>query len=95
MAARQNGDRLFQIQVPVSELAIHERGLARDANSVRPVPGAGGLLGRIEMIGWSLEHVGYVFVHTGSNTSDVVPSYTNTITKGEVAGIYLFRRAAA
>lgn len=47
------------------------------------------------MIGWTLEHVGYVFIHTGSNTKDMVPAHTNTVTKGEVAGIYIFRRAAA
>lgn len=95
MTAHQGGDRFFQIQLPVSELALHESGFSRDTNAVRHIPGAGSILGRIEMIGWALEHVGYVFVHTGSNTKDMVPMYTNTVTKGEVAGIYLFRRAAA
>ncbi|HEX9088235.1 MAG TPA: hypothetical protein VF867_11970 [Arthrobacter sp.] len=38
-AAHQSGDRLFQIQLPVSELAMHEGGFGRDLNAIRPVPG--------------------------------------------------------
>lgn len=79
----------------VSELEIGERSIARETNATRHVPGAGGILGQIETIGWTLEHVGYVFVRTGSNGKDMGGASMFTVPKGEVAWIYLFRRAVA
>jgi hypothetical protein len=94
--AHRRGDRIFQIQLRVSELIAHESVLSRSTSAVAPIPGAGGILGRIEAIGWDLHHVGYVFLQTGTRTQDMaVHGTTSSATTGEVAGVYLFRRTAA
>ncbi|HEX9227561.1 MAG TPA: hypothetical protein VF885_13035 [Arthrobacter sp.] len=95
-AAHQGGDLLFQIQLPVSKLVVDERQITSDADAIRHIPRSGEIIGRIETIGWTLEHVGYVSVQMGSSSMDVpVAARRYTANKGEVAGIYLFRRATA
>ncbi|WP_324645081.1 hypothetical protein [Pseudarthrobacter sp. LT1] len=50
-------------------------------------------LGQIEALRWHLEHAGYVFVETGStSTNRVLATEQGVVTKGHVAGISLFRR---
>ena len=50
------------------------------------------LLGQIESFGWRLEDVGYVFVETGTtSTNRVMMSGEATAVSGMVLGIYLFR----
>lgn len=52
---------------------------------------SGAQLGQIEDLGWRLEHVGYVFVQTGSSTTVDSSGDSSTNTHGSVQGIYLFR----
>jgi hypothetical protein len=73
-AARAAGHAFFQIPLEVSRLS-----------SGRP-----DLLGQIEEKGWHLEHVGYVFIETGS-TSTNMSSVESATTEGVVTGVYLFR----
>ncbi|WP_348788838.1 hypothetical protein [Leifsonia sp. NPDC080035] len=49
------------------------------------------LLARVEAVGWRLEHAGWVFVPTGSSSTDFGGG-VSTSTDGELTGIYLFRR---
>jgi hypothetical protein len=86
-AAFENNDRFFQIELKVSK-PVRNKGVPTHRKGEAPTD----LLGQIESIGWRLAHVGYVFVETGSQISAVGPIH-NAVTKGEVLGIYLFRRA--
>lgn len=93
LAAFQNGDAFFQIQILVSELAGAASSFGSSTNRVRDRKPATDLLGRIEAEGWTLEHVGYVFIETGStSTNRVLATGQGTVTRGQVNGIYLFRR---
>lgn len=92
--AKQRGDRFFQITIEASQL----RGRSTDflgpssTSTTRRVQGVPDVLGQIEAVGWHLEHVGYVFVETGTNSRDkVLSSGAQTMTSGRVEGIYLFR----
>jgi hypothetical protein len=51
------------------------------------------VIGQIEECGWWLEHVGYVYVNTGSlSTNRFLRPGEGTVERGKVAVIYLFRR---
>lgn len=91
-AAFENNDRFFQIELRVSEL-VRKIFPSRRGSEIRRSEPPADLLGQIESIGWKLEHAGFVFVETGSAINPF-GSINNVITKGEVTGIYLFRRAA-
>ncbi|GAA4032771.1 hypothetical protein GCM10023063_15130 [Arthrobacter methylotrophus] len=91
-AAFENNDRFFQIELKLSEL-VRKAVPSRRGSEIRRSEPPADLLGKIELIGWKLEHAGYVFVETGS-TINTMGTINNTTTKGEVIGVYLFRRAA-
>jgi hypothetical protein len=92
-AARARGDGFFQLTISVSELAGTASALGSSANRIKQ-GGRPDLLGQIEEAGWRLEHVGYVFIETGStSTNRVIATGQGTVTKGVVQGIYLFRAA--
>ena len=95
-AAHQNGDGFFQFESDVSKLAGPSSGFGSSSNVVRHTGGPTDVLAQIEAVGWHLEHVGYVFIETGStSTNRVLATGQGTVTRGVVTGIYLFRRAAA
>ena len=51
-------------------------------------------LGRIEDLGWRLEHVSHVFIQTGSSKSVYSGGDSSTSIDGYVCGVYLFRAGA-
>jgi hypothetical protein len=91
--AFQRGDRYFQAELEVSQLTgtasmfgSSENGMTRREDQVD-------LLGRIEDEGWHLEHAGFVFVETGSTSTDrMFATGQGTVTRGVVTGVYLFSR---
>ena len=92
-AARAAGNGFFQIEIEVSELTGPTSFFGSSSNVVQHKGTATDVLGQIEAVGWHLEHVGYVFIETGStSTSRVLLSGEGVVTQGNVTGIYLFRR---
>lgn len=95
-AAMQNGDRFFQLSIAVSELSGTASSFGSSANEFRSSGGAPDVLGQIEDLGWRLEHVGYVFIETGStSTNRLLSTGEGTVTRGQVQGVYLFRSTRA
>lgn len=93
-AAHTRGDGFFQLTIDIAELAGASSALGSSANRIKQ-GGRPDLLSQIEDVGWRLEHVGYVFIETGStSTNRVLATGQGTVTRGVVRGIYLFRAAA-
>jgi hypothetical protein len=93
-SAYQSGDQFFQVEMEVSSLAGSHSSFGSSENVLVQAPSTAVTLGQIEAVGWHLEHAGYVFVETGStSTNRVLATGQGVVTKGHVAGIYLFRRA--
>jgi hypothetical protein len=92
--ARQRGDGFFHLELDISTLGGPASSFGSSANQVKRSGGRPDLLGQIEEMGWRLEHVGYVFVETGStSTNRVLSTGQGSVTRGVVQGIYLFRAA--
>ncbi len=92
--AHENGDGFFQFESDISKLAGQASGFGSSVNVVRRSGGPTDVLAQIESVGWRLEHVGYVFIETGStSTNRVLSTGQGTVTRGVVTGIYLFRRS--
>ena len=92
-AARDAGDRFFQISLPLMATQRTLAGiLGGDKLGVKTTTSQHtDLLGAIEAVGWLL-HVGYVFRETGAVSRDkIYSSGQTTSVTGEVWGIYLFR----
>lgn len=91
--AMERGDRFFQIEIPISALSGPASAFGSSTNQIRRTRNrAPDLLGQIEEFGWRLEHVGYVFIETGStSTNRMLGTGQGTVTRGQVQGIYLFR----
>jgi hypothetical protein len=95
-AAAQRNDRFFQLELEVSALTGFASSFGSSTNVVKHSGGATDLLGQIEEVGWRLEHVGYVFIETGAtSTNRMLSTGQGTVTRGNVTGIYLFRRAGS
>ena len=93
--AYARGDRWFQIEIEVSALSGSASRFGSSDNAVVPAAESADVLGRIEDEGWRLEHTGFVFVETGSTSTDrLLGTGQGTVTRGVVTGIYLFRRTA-
>ena len=91
--AHARGDRLFQVELEVSQLTGVDSMFGSAENEITRSRTEPDLLGRIEDEGWHLEHVGYVFVETGSTSTNAMFSTgQGTVTRGVVTGVYLFRR---
>ncbi len=92
--ARQRGDAFFQLELDISKLGGPASSFGSSSAQLKRSGGHPDLLGQIEEAGWRLEHVGYIFVETGStSTNRVLSTGQGTVTKGIVQGIYLFRAA--
>lgn len=90
-AAKARGDGFFQAQIHVSTLN-GESSWGSASATFRRTDDHGDVLGEIEAQGWHLDHVGYVFVETGSVSSNrVLGTGQGTAMRGVVTGIYLFR----
>ena len=91
-AATQRGDRFFQVELEVSALTGVDSMFGSSDNEITRREQQPDLLGRIEDEGWHLEHASFVFVETGSTSTDrMVFSGQGTVTRGVLTGIYLFR----
>jgi hypothetical protein len=89
--ARANGQGFFQIELEVSKLSGAPSFFGSSDNTVEHT-GRPDVLGQIEDAGWRLEHAGYVFMETGSTSTDrVFGTGEGTVIRGSVVGIYLFR----
>jgi len=88
------GQMFFQIEMNVSEIEGKSSDWNYSQNTQTRRFNASDTLGRIEEIGWRLEHFAAVFVETGEVArSKALSSGTVTRTNGYVEGIYVFRRA--
>lgn len=90
--ARQRGDRLFQVDLPL----IWVQGAAGigTASTRQTRLEVGSVLGQIEEQGWRLEHVSTTFVEHGSSASKKVMANagsTVVATHGAVVAVYVFR----
>jgi hypothetical protein len=77
-AAAQRGDRFFQVEIPHSTVTGYSSDFALaphwDTTRTKRSETAPDLLGRIEELGWRLEHVTWLFVQTGASSRDKVLS---------------------
>jgi hypothetical protein len=92
--AKRNGDRFFEIQL---EVGGHDGSAGfGSAEGRRTTASSAVTLGKIEQLGWHLEHVGYYFMVTGeSSTKHVLVSGDETAVRGITIGVYLFRNTDA
>lgn len=93
-AARARGDAFFQIEVEIGKVGGFgtTSAFGMSSNTLKRTGGKPDLLGQIEDVGWHLEHVGYVFVETGTTTSNRIGGTgQGVVTRGNIVGIYLFR----
>jgi hypothetical protein len=91
--AHARGDGLLQLQFEVSQLTGEASAWGSSENAMSPDETVGWILGEVEKTGWMLEHTGFVFVETGSSTSNrVLSTGQGTVTRGGVHGHYVFRR---
>lgn len=91
--AHKKGQMFFQFTAAVSQVEGHATNWDKSRGSRTRHFDAADTLGRIEALGWRLEHAGYVFVGTGEvSRGKVTSSGAVTSTSGYVQGIYLFRR---
>jgi len=94
-AAKGRGDRFFETTMPVSQISGGARwGTTRTQTETGDYYKQPDALGAIESVGWKLEHVGYVFLETGTiSTRRVLLTGEKTATTGVLTGIYLFRNS--
>jgi hypothetical protein len=93
-AARQAGDRFFELQLKVAA----QTGQASFGSTTTQgsVTSPTTVLAEVEALGWRLEHVSYFFVPTGeSSTERVFLSGQNVAVEGLTMGAYLFRNTEA
>jgi hypothetical protein len=63
-----------------------------DTSRTKQHAGAPDLLGKIEELGWRLEHATWLFIETGSSSREkLLSGGGRTTVTGRVVGIYLFR----
>ena len=95
-AATERGDRLLHLQVEVASLAGGQSSWGSSGAGIVSDDTVGQFVSYIETLGWSLEHIGYSFVETGSSTSGkVFGTGEGRVNQGFVLGFFTFRRAAA
>lgn len=94
-AAKARGDLFFQIEIEINSVS-GTSGLGSSTGRVRQHGGRPDVLGQIEDAGWRLEHVGYVFIETGStSTNRAFGTGQGVVVKGFTQGIYLFRNTGS
>lgn len=92
-AAKEQGQRFFQIQLEVSRHSGSAGWGTTEGHHTTSSSAAA--LGEIEQVGWRLEHVGYYFMVTGETSTDrMFVSGEATAISGVTMGVYLFRNTA-
>jgi hypothetical protein len=91
-AAFERGDGYFEIELDLSP----HGGTGSDQGSWgphRPKSGRTDALSQVEGEGWAFVQASHVFVQTGEDSRDkFMTSGQRTSIRGEIVGIYLFRR---
>lgn len=89
--ARQQGQQLFQLLLPLAELSGDSSYFGSADNQLKRF-GHGSVLDEIEKVGWRLERADAVFAETGATSSArVLASGEGTVTRGTIYGLYIFR----
>lgn len=90
-AARQQGQQLFQLLLPLAELNGRTSSLGSSENQLTGLM-QNGVLDEIEKVGWRLEQADAVFTETGATSSSrVLSTGEGTVTRGTIYGLYIFR----
>jgi len=90
-AARQQGQQLFQLLLPLAELTGESSTFGSADNRLKSLMQAG-VLDEIEKAGWRLERADAVFTETGATSSSrVLATGEGTVTRGTIYGLYIFR----
>lgn len=90
--ARDKGASIFQIALPLSKTTANVMPMIGAFTQGREVKVHTTVLDSIEAQGWRLEHAGYVFRITGSESRDkFLSSGQQEAVAGEIVGIYIFR----
>lgn len=93
--AFERGDTLLQLTIEAGRLTGTQSSWGSSENLTMSDPDVGWLLGHVESIGWRLEYTSHVFVETGSSSSArLLSTGEGTVTRGEILGYYIFRRAS-
>ena len=89
--ARQQGQQLFQILLPLAELGGDSSYFGSADNQLVGLM-QNGVLDEIEKVGWRLEQADAVFAETGATSSSrVLSTGEGTVTRGTMYGLYIFR----
>jgi hypothetical protein len=91
--ARQQGQQLFQLLLPLAELDGSSSSFGSADNQLKSLMQSA-VLDEIEKVGWRLERADAVFAETGATSSArVLASGEGTVTRGTIYGLYIFRAA--
>jgi len=89
--ARQQGQQLFQLLLPLAELNGDSSYFGSADNQLSSLTQSN-VLDEIEKVGWRLERADAVFTETGATSSSrVLTSGEGTVTRGTIYGLYIFR----
>ena len=89
--ARQQGQQLFQLLLPLAELGGDSSRLGSSENQLKSLM-QNTVLDEIEKVGWRLERADAVFAETGATSSSrVLSTGEGTVTRGTIYGPYIFR----
>lgn len=92
--ATERGDRLLHLHLEVASLIGQQSSWGSSGAGVIADDTVGPFASHIEALGWTLEHVGYSFVETGSSTSARMwGTGEGRVNQGVVLGFFTFRRA--
>jgi hypothetical protein len=86
--AKANGQKIFQISLPLSETRGTTKVLLRGGSTTKASDHSS-VLESIEAEGWRLEHASYVYQVT--ETIGIAAGRGNQAYNGEIIGIYIFR----
>jgi hypothetical protein len=90
-AARQQGQQLFQLLLPLAELNGDSSYFGSADNQLQSLMQES-VLDEIEKVGWRLDRADAVFTETGATSSSrVLTSGEGTVTRGTIYGLYIFR----
>jgi hypothetical protein len=89
--AKQQGQQLFQILLPLAELNGAGSSFGSSDNELQSLTQSN-VLDEIEKVGWRLERADAVFTETGATSSSrVLSTGEGTVTRGTIYGLYIFR----
>jgi hypothetical protein len=89
--AKQQGQQLFQLLLPLAELNGDSSSFGSADNQLSSLT-QNNVLDEIEKVGWRLERADAVFTETGATSSSrVLSTGEGTVTRGTIYGLYIFR----